>query len=69
MAAATTGFLKNVVDPMGMMMSGETGICFVTSGTGVLGHRVVHELLAAGQKSLRVGVYKGPPKCFQEEDV
>ena len=60
MAAATTGFLKNIVDPMGMMTSGETGITFVTSGTGVLGRRVVHELLAAGHKSIRVGVYKGP---------
>ena len=35
------------------------GTIFVTSGTGVIGHRVALSLLELGHKSVRVGVWKG----------
>lgn len=37
----------------------DMGKVFVTSGTGVIGYRVAMSLLAAGQKDVRVGIYKG----------
>jgi len=37
----------------------DLGTVFVTSGSGVIGHRVAMSLLEAGHKDVRVGIWKG----------
>jgi len=50
-----------VVDPLGLAVSKDMGTVLITSGTGVIGHRVATNLLEsiADKKSVRVGVWKG----------
>lgn len=57
----TTGkALADVIPGLGKLTFDEDlGTVFVTSGTGVIGHRVALSLLEAGHKSVRVGIWKG----------
>jgi NAD(P)-dependent dehydrogenase (short-subunit alcohol dehydrogenase family) len=51
--------LADVIPGLGEFTFDEDlGTVFVTSGTGVIGHRVALSLLEAGHRSVRVGIWK-----------
>jgi uncharacterized protein YbjT (DUF2867 family) len=51
--------LADVIPGLGNFTFDEDlGTVFITSGTGVIGHRVALSLLQAGHKSVRVGIWK-----------
>jgi len=66
-----TNFLKRAFDPMGLAVTNDMGKVFITSGSGVIGNRVVTALLESGHKKddVRVGVWKGERALEVDESV